>query len=157
MTSPKLLGAAALFASALATPAFAQTMTDNPRCTGLFQDPGCQYMTPGTAADRRYRRRHAAYRQANPNDQTGFWPADAAGAVAGAAVGTAAAVTGAAVGTAGAIATAPFGGWNNSYAYYDQGGPAWHGDWNSYAARNGIVCRPGTWIKGDDGRRHLCQ
>ncbi|MCP3477574.1 hypothetical protein NLM33_46310 [Bradyrhizobium sp. CCGUVB1N3] len=146
MTSPKLLGAAALLASALATPAFAQTMTDNPRCTGLFQDPACQAMTPGTAADRRYRHRHAAYQQANPNDQTGFWPADAAGAAAGAAVGT-----------AGAIATAPSGGWNNSYASYDQGGPGWHGDWNSYAARNGIVCRPGTWIKGDDGRRHLCQ
>lgn len=31
------------------------------------------------------------------------------------------------------------------------------GDWNSYAARNGIVCRPGTYFKGDDGLRHLCQ
>ncbi|GLR83334.1 hypothetical protein [Bradyrhizobium iriomotense] len=157
MTSLRLLGAAALLASALATPAFAQMANDPNRCAGLFQDPACQNVAPGTATGRHYRHSRAAYRQAPPNDQTGFWPADAAAATAGAAVGTAAAVTGAAVGTAGAIATAPFGGWNNSYASYDQGGTGWHGDWNSYAARNGIVCRPGTWIKGDDGRRHLCQ
>jgi hypothetical protein len=28
---------------------------------------------------------------------------------------------------------------------------------DSYAARNGFVCQPGTWFKGEDGRRHLCQ
>jgi hypothetical protein len=33
----------------------------------------------------------------------------------------------------------------------------WHGNWNAYAARNGIVCRPGTYFKGADGLRHLCQ
>jgi hypothetical protein len=39
----------------------------------------------------------------------------------------------------------------------------WHDSWNStpysdsYAARNGFVCQPGTWFKGDDGRRHICQ
>ena len=22
---------------------------------------------------------------------------------------------------------------------------------------NGFVCQPGTWFKGEDGRRHLCQ
>jgi hypothetical protein len=68
----------------------------------------------------------------------------------GAAVGTAADVAGAAIGTAGAIATAPF---RNSNAYYDDG--------KDYYARNmspeGFACRPGTWIKGDDGRRHICQ
>lgn len=26
-----------------------------------------------------------------------------------------------------------------------------------YASRNGIVCRPGTYFKGADGLRHLCQ
>jgi hypothetical protein len=26
-----------------------------------------------------------------------------------------------------------------------------------YAARNGFVCQPGTWFRGGDGRRHLCQ
>ena len=148
MTSLKLLGAAAIVASALATPAFAQSMTDNSaRCTGLFQDPNCQNVGPGNATtDRGYRRRHVAQRQVDDGTRSGFWPLDTAGAVAGAAVGTAA-----------TVAAAPFQGWGNSYASYDRGGPSWNGDWNSYAARNGIVCRPGTWVKGEDGRRHLCQ
>ncbi|MCG2632148.1 hypothetical protein L6654_36625 [Bradyrhizobium sp. WYCCWR 13023] len=150
MTSLKLVGLAAIVASALATPALAQTAADNAaRCAGLFQDPSCQNLGPGHPAnDRAYRRRHMAHRQMNPNDgtQSGFAPLDAADAVAGAAVGTAA-----------AVASAPFQGWGNSYASYDRGGPAWYGDWNAYAARNGIVCRPGTWFKGDDGRQHLCQ
>jgi hypothetical protein len=67
-------------------------------------------------------------------------PVDAAVGIAGAAVGTAA-----------AIATSPF---RNSYAYdngynsgYDRG----------YAPRNGFVCQSGTWFRGEDGRRHLCQ
>ena len=63
-------------------------------------------------------------------------PVDAAVGIAGVAVGTAA-----------AIATSPFRG---SYAYdngYNRG----------YAARNGFVCQPGTWFRGEDGRRHLCQ
>lgn len=150
MTSLKHLGLAAIVASTLATPAFAQTMADNSaRCTGLFQDPNCQNLGPGNpTADRGYRRRHMAHRQVNPDDgtQSGFWPLDTAGAVAGAAVGTAA-----------TVAAAPFQGWGNSYASYDRGGPSWHGDWDSYAARNGIVCRPGTLFKGEDGRQHLCQ
>jgi hypothetical protein len=67
-------------------------------------------------------------------------PVGAAADATGAAVGTAAGIAGAAVGTAGAIATAPF---RNSYAY----------DQNP----NGFVCQPGTWFRGEDGRRHLCQ
>ncbi|MGA7995941.1 MAG: hypothetical protein WCA28_13670, partial [Bradyrhizobium sp.] len=61
------------------------------------------------------------------------------------------------VGTAGAIATAPFRG--DSYAY-DNGEGSYNGrgwDNRSYAERNGFVCQPGTWFKGDDGRRHPCQ
>jgi hypothetical protein len=61
----------------------------------------------------------------------------------GAAADTAAGIAGAAIGTAGAIATAPF---RNSYAY----------DRRDYR-RNGFVCEPGTWFRGPDGRRHLCQ
>ena len=46
MTSLKRLGLAAIVASTLATPAFAQTTVDNSgRCTGLFQDPNCQEST----------------------------------------------------------------------------------------------------------------
>jgi hypothetical protein len=67
-------------------------------------------------------------------------PVGAAADTAGAAVGTAAGIAGAAIGTAGAIATSPF---RDSYAY----------DRNP----NGFVCQPGTWFRGADGRRHLCQ
>jgi len=84
-------------------------------------------------------------------------PVGAAADVAGGAVGAAAGVAGAAIGTAGVIATAPFRGpyYNNSY----YSGPYR----NSYAydyysdPNNGFVCRPGTWFKGPDGRRHPCQ
>lgn len=146
MTSLKVLGLAAIVATTLATPALAQTRADNSaRCTGLFQDPNCQNLGAGYQTnDRAYRRRHMTRRQVN--DQSGFWPLDTAGAVAGAAVGTAA-----------AVASAPFQGWGNSYASYDRGGPGWYGNWDAYAARNGIVCRPGTLFKGGDGRQHLCQ
>src|SRR5450432_416857 len=64
-------------------------------------------------------------------------------------VDAAASIAGAAVGTAAAIATSPFRG---SYAY-DNG----YGYDNGYARRNGFVCQPGTWFRGEDGRRHLCQ
>jgi hypothetical protein len=75
-------------------------------------------------------------------------PVGAAADTAGAAVGTAAGIAGAAVGTAGAIATAPFGRpyYGNSYAYDPYSDP-----------NNGFACRPGTWFKGADGRRHPCQ
>jgi hypothetical protein len=61
----------------------------------------------------------------------------------------AAGVVGGAIGTAGDIATAPFAAYDNGYrgGYYGQ----------SYAQRNGLVCTPGTWFRGEDGRRHLCQ
>jgi len=61
----------------------------------------------------------------------------------GAAADTAAGIAGAAIGTAGAIATAPF---RDSYAY-DR--PRYRHD--------DFACRPGTWFRGEDGRRHLCQ
>ena len=61
----------------------------------------------------------------------------------GAAADTASGIAGAAIGTAGAIATAPF---RDSYAY----------DRPHYRDR-GLACRPGTWFRGADGRRHLCQ
>jgi hypothetical protein len=101
---------------------------------------------------------------------SGFGPGD----VAAGAVGTAAGIAGAAIGTAGAIATAPFGGPADAYAYdarpysygnrygagpvtYDRGPTGYYGDWDSYAARNGIACRPGTLFKGADGFMHPCQ
>ncbi|MGY8710385.1 hypothetical protein RAD16_32015 [Bradyrhizobium sp. 18BD] len=54
---------------------------------------------------------------------------------------------------------APGGSWGNANAMYGgYGGEyGWNGNWSQYAARNGIVCRPGTYYKGADGMRHLCQ
>jgi len=123
----------------------------------------------GPAMAKTHHHRHMAARtmQQQPADAgwnsgpTGFFPVD----VAAGAVGAAAGVAGAAIGTAGAIAAAPFQA-TNAYAYapgpngpvtYEYGENGYYGDWNTYAARNGIMCRPGTWIKGDDGRQHICQ
>jgi hypothetical protein len=47
-------------------------------------------------------------------------------------------VASAAVGTAVGITTVPIGG-------------------DAYARNNGFVCIPGTWFRGEDGRRHICQ
>ncbi|WP_262049149.1 hypothetical protein [Bradyrhizobium sp. Bra78] len=155
----KLLGATAIAATMLAGAAMAQTVTTNPgRCVAQSPNANCQNAGPGNPyADSGYRHRRVSYRQTNgdwDNDwnrsRTGFWPTDVAAGVAGAAIGT-----------AGAIATAPFRGWDNSYAYdnsWDNRGWDNRGwDNRTYAQRNGFVCTPGTWFKGADGRRHICQ
>lgn len=71
----------------------------------------------------------------------------------GAAADTAAGIAGAAIGTAGAIATAPF---RDSYNY-DRGDAYERDVYDRGMGPNGFACRPGTWLKGADGRRHLCQ
>lgn len=150
----KLLGATAIAATLVAGSAMAQAVITNPgRCAAQFPNANCQNVGPGNPyTDSGYRHRRVSYRQSNGdwnNDwnrsRTGFWPTDVAAGVAGAAIGT-----------AGAIATAPFRATSDAYAYdnrWDNRG--W--DTRSYAQRNGFVCTPGTWYKGDDGRRHLCQ
>jgi hypothetical protein len=70
----------------------------------------------------------------------------------GAAADTAAGIAGAAIGTADAIATAPF---RNSYNYDSPMGSAEY--YNRHMSSAEFSCRPGIWIKGDDGRRHICQ
>ncbi|MBR0738966.1 hypothetical protein JQ581_18690 [Bradyrhizobium liaoningense] len=158
MTSLKLIGAVAIAASALAGPAMGQSAITNPAaCESMFASANCLNTGAGSpyATSRQERQnRRMAYRQQNRYD-SGFWPVNTAGAVAGAAVGTAA-----------AVAAAPFRGWSNSYAYdtsggygggYNRGQTGWYGNWDTYAARNGIVCRPGTWYKGADGLQHICQ
>ncbi|WP_407168496.1 hypothetical protein [Bradyrhizobium sp. ORS 111] len=151
MTNLKVFGAAVIMASALWSPAHAQAVFSNPAaCESQFASANCLNRGAGSPYDSRrsYHRRAGYYRHP-------------VGPVAGAA-GAAAGVAGAAVGTAAAVATAPFRGWGNSYAAYGQ--PAaygdyygWSGDWDSYAARNGIVCKPGTYYKAGDGLRHMCQ
>ena len=42
-----------------------------------------------------------------------------------------------------------------AYAYSGTG--YGYNGWNDYAARNGIVCQPGTYFRGEDGLQHLCQ
>jgi hypothetical protein len=42
-----------------------------------------------------------------------------------------------------------FGAASNSYACYS--------GWADYKARNGMVCDPGTVIKGGDGILYMCQ
>jgi len=77
--------------------------------------------------------RQADWRRQRAYDSNAFWPGELAAGVVGGAIGA-----------AGAIAAAPFDG---PYGYYD----------DSYARRNGFVCQPGTWFRGEDGRMHPCQ
>jgi hypothetical protein len=145
MTHFKILGAAALLATALASPAMSQEMIAGPaRCSNASPNANCQTWGqnsgPGYAGTS-YHRAHRADRgwqdggwqdrgwqdSYNRYDSGSFWPAEAAAGVVGGAVGTAA-----------AIATAPIGG-------------------SEYARVNGFVCTPGTWFRGDDGRAHPCQ
>jgi hypothetical protein len=134
MTRFKILGAAAILASALASPAMAQQVVSNPGyCAQFYPNGNCQNTGPGNPYTGSYQRQ--VYRQngdwQNSNNRwdgrDSFWPGDVAAGVVGGAVGTAA-----------AIATAPIGG-------------------EAYARRNGFVCTPGTMFRGEDGRRHLCQ
>ena len=134
MTKFKILGAAAILASALASPAMAQQVIYNPGyCAQFYPNANCQNLGPGNPYTGSYQRR--AYRQNGDwqnsynrwDGRDSFWPGDVAAGVVGGAVGTAA-----------AIATAPIGG-------------------EAYARRNGFVCTPGTMFRGEDGRRHLCQ
>lgn len=154
----KLLGATAVAATMLAGSAMAQAVVTNPgRCSAQFPNANCQNLGPGNPyTDSGYRHRRASYGQTSGgwnNDwnrsRTGFWPTDVAAGVAGAAIGT-----------AGAIATAPFRAWDNSYAYDNSWDRGWHNrgwDNRTYAQRNGFVCTPGTYFRGEDGRRHICQ
>jgi hypothetical protein len=164
-----------------------QVITNPGRCSQFYPDANCQNKGPNNPYTGDYQRRTAYRTSQNDwnsngwnnsgwnnnsgwhdswNDNgwdrrrdSGFWPGDVAAGV----VGGAAATAGAAVGAAGAIATAPFR--DNSYAYYNNGynGGWYNNGWNNgqvtqgYAERNGFVCQPGTWIRGDDGRRHICQ
>ena len=141
MTKSGILAAAAILASALASPAMAQQVIYNPGyCAQFYPNANCQNRGPGSPyygasyqirayrdqayPDRAWRERDSYNRW---DDDSGFWPGDVAAGVVGGAVGTAA-----------AIATSPLGG-------------------DEYARRNGFVCVPGTLFRGEDGRRHLCQ
>ncbi|KRR26462.1 hypothetical protein CQ14_02965 [Bradyrhizobium lablabi] len=134
MTRYGMLAAAAIFASAVATPALAQQVIYNPGyCAQFYPNANCQNRGPGSPYSyQRQAYQDRAWRNSyNRYDNSGFWPGDVA--AGGGAVGTAAAIA-----TAPAAIAAPIGG-------------------DEYARRNGFVCTPGTWFRGEDGRRHLCQ
>jgi hypothetical protein len=173
MTRLKIL-AAAILASALASPAMAQQAVDQAGAkTGQKTGQETAQKTGQKAAqktsqnqrqdvrqgqrkvaarhDRKWQssyNRRDVDRQAN-RDNT-FGPGNVAAGVVGGAIGT-----------AGAIATAPFRA-GDAYAY-DNGYNNYYGqgyggrDWKTYAAHNALACTPGTWIKGEDGRRYPCQ
>ena len=166
--NPKILGAAVIAASVVASPVMAQQqqVTPNPsRCINCQKHPRAGYTNTANhhrrTAYRRvrpnrvveqpaYRVAEPAYRVVGPPYRTGFWPADVAAGIVGGAIGT-----------AGAIATAPFRAADafarsNAYAW-DNGYYGPYGWNNSYAARNGFVCTPGTYFLGTDGRQYLCQ
>ena len=59
-------------------------------------------------------------------------------------------------------ATAAYYGGSGPYAYYGGGSPSAYyggpGTWSQdYAARNGIICQPGTLVRLEDGLMHRCQ
>ena len=140
MTRSGILAAAAFLAAAIAGPATAQQVIYNPGyCAQFYPNANCQNRGPGSPYDSGYYERQSyqdrAWRNSyNRYDNSGFWPADAAAGVVGGAVGTAAAIATAPA----AIVGGPIGG-------------------EEYARRNGFVCTPGTWFRGEDGRRHICQ
>jgi hypothetical protein len=139
MTKSGILAAAAILASALASPATAQEVIYNPGyCAQFYPNANCQNRGPGSPYDPGYYQgqtyRGSVYQGRTWRDSHNRWdgndsfrPGDVAAGVVGGAVGTAA-----------AIATAPIGG-------------------EAYARRNGFVCVPGTLFRGEDGRQHLCQ
>ena len=138
MTKSKMLAAAAILASSLASPAMAQSVIYNPgSCAQFYPNANCQNRGPGSPYDPGYYQdqtyRNGAYQGRAWRDSYNRWdgndglPGDVAAGVVGGAAGTAA-----------AIATSPIGG-------------------NEYARRNGFVCIPGTLFRGEDGRQHLCQ
>jgi hypothetical protein len=71
--------------------------------------------------------------------------------------------TGPYVGSGAVAANASYGGPVQTSPFYLQrayyGNGPWYGynGWDDYKARTGIVCDPGTMVKGDDGHMHLCQ
>jgi len=121
MTKFKIFGAAALVASALASPSMAQEVISNPvKCAHYYPNANCRNDDAGNPYEQRYQRR--AYRDQGYRQD---------------------------------------GRWHGSYNRYEDGyGPADVAapiGGEAYARRNGFVCLPGTWTRGEDGRMHICQ
>jgi hypothetical protein len=77
MTKSGLLAATAILASALASPAMAQTMVQSPGYCAQFDANGNCLNTGAGRAYRHHGRWHQSYNRLD-SGRTGFWPADAA-------------------------------------------------------------------------------
>ena len=104
-----LLGAAAILATALATPAMSQEATQEPGMIG-FTYPNSNYLRGGYGVRLPSRYDHSYY-----GPRAYYGPGYYRPGYVGGPVGLAAGVAAGVIGTAGAIATAPFA---DSYAYY---------------------------------------
>jgi hypothetical protein len=135
MTKFGILGAAAILASALASPALAQAVITSPgTCAQYYPNANCQNYGPGNPYSGTYQR-HAYRHNGTWHNSYNRWSDRDSGI---APAGVAAGVVGGAVGIAAAIAAAPLGT-------------------DAYARQNGFVCTPGSYFRGEDGLRHLCQ
>jgi hypothetical protein len=151
MTKFSVLGAAAVLATVLASPALAQEVIYNPGyCAQFYPNANCQNKGAGNPYTGDYQRhlayRDDGYRQGRNQDWNNgrhqSWNGAYDDRSSEDRFGT-----GYAHSDYYANAHAGHGGNgidNNAYN-------------NSYAARNGLVCEPGTYFRGDDGRRHRCQ
>jgi hypothetical protein len=163
MTRFKILGAAAILSSALASPAMAQQVISNPGyCAQFYPNANCQNTGPGNPYTGSYQRqtyRGQAYRQNGTwqnstwqnrynrwdDRDRGFWPGEVAAGVVGGAVGTAA-----------AVATAPFRN-SDAYAYYNE--PTYDDSYyveRRVSRRPACGIQPGATYMGADGRWYPC-
>ena len=106
MTRMKLLGAAAILAMGLATPAMSQEATQEPGMIG-FNYPNSNYLRGGYGVRTPSRYDYSYYNEGYYGPRAYYRPGP---------VGLAAGVAAGAIGTAAAIAGAPY---VDSYAYYD--------------------------------------
>jgi hypothetical protein len=161
MTKFSVLGAAAVLATAIASPALAQEVIYNPGyCAQFYPNANCENKGPGNPYTGDYQRRLASrddgYRQNWNQGWNPSWNRDwnnggpfRAGDTYAYDSGTNDNRFGAGYAHSDYYANAHAGhGWNGIYDNASN---------NSYAARNGFVCEPGTYFRGDDGRRHRCQ
>ena len=137
MTKSRILGAAAIVAAGITTPAMAQQ---------AMQEPGAYAQAHPWATDYYYYHSGPSLYRYGPS---GFWPGDVAAGVVGGAIGA-----------AGAIATAPFRD-RDSYAYYYGGGTnddyyaQYYGD-RPVSRRTTCGLQPGATYLGPDGRWYPC-
>ena len=138
MTKSGILAAAAVLASMLAGPAMAQQVIYNPGyCAQFYPNANCQNNGPGNPYTGSYQRQ--VYRDQAYRDRTGRTATTA---------GTMIAASGPAMSQPALSA---------ARSERRQPSPRAPIAGEDYARRNGFVCIPGTWFRGEDGRMHPCQ